>query len=738
MQKLTSLKFMFATTAVAALASILLAYLSAQLILALNATIESRTDAISLLDDTLSMLKDCETGQRGYLLTGDPDYLQPYNDARAPLGDDLNKVDDLVNRGLIAQTDATRLHSLARERLDSLQRSIDMRTAGDVNGAVDLLNSNQGKQIMDQLRSLVADMVQGERSSLRAARQRSDQVTRWRSWTYAGLCMGVLAILASAFGRIRREMSASDAAARETQRQRDLLAVTLASIGDAVIVTDGAGRITFLNGVAEKLTGWTMAEAAGQPHAAVFRILSEDTQTPAPDPVDGVLRDGVVVGPANHTLLVGRNGAQTPIDHIGAPIRETDGAIRGVILVFRDFSEHKQAETKLKAAYESLESAGKAKDRFIATLSHELRTPLTPVLATLANWESDPNLPDNLRGQAQMLRRNVELEARLIDDLLDLTRIAKGKVPIQLETIDVHQTLEGVVTMNGSEINTRRIQVSMLLGAANHYVMADVARLQQIFWNVLKNAVKFTPEGGRITITTANDIPGQLRIQFDDNGIGMSPETLQRIFRPFEQGTLDMPRRYAGLGLGMAIAKALTDAQSGTITAASNGLGRGSTFVIAFPTIAAPAPRAPHTQSSPPTPAGRPLRILLVEDHADTASVLRRLLAGQGHIVATAASVAQALALIRAEPFDILLSDIGLPDGTGIDLIRQARPAFTAPAIALTGFGMEDDVARCYDAGFNVHLTKPVNFQKLVSVIREQAQPHDPIRPAARGVPPGQ
>jgi signal transduction histidine kinase/ActR/RegA family two-component response regulator len=617
MRQAASLIFVFATTTLVIFASILLAYSTGHAILVLNATIESRTDAITVLDDALSMLKDCETGERGYLLTGNADYLQPEDNATAPLQDDLTSVDVLVSRRIVSATDAAQLRTLANQKLDSLHRAIELRRSGDVAGAMSVMNDGLGKQLMDQIRDLVGTMVQNQRGGLRVAREKSDSFTRWRSLTFAGLCAADLAILAWAFWRIRLEMQARDRAARETQRQRDLLQITLA--------------------------------------------------------------------------------------------------------------EQQKAEAKLQRACESLEAAGNAKDRFIATLSHELRTPLTPVLATLASWEGDPQRDDATRAQAQMLRRNVELEARLIDDLLDLTRIAKGNVPIRWETVDIHQALESVLTMTASETMARRLRVSLRLDATGHHVLADVARLQQVFWNVLSNAAKFTPEGGQIIIATSNDDAGRVVIQFDDNGIGMVSETLRQMFQPFAPAASDTPRRSAGLGLGMAIAKAMVDAQSGTIEAHSPGLGKGSTFIVSFPVVEPPRPVSRRTEPSAETATGRALRLLLVEDHADTAQVLQRLLAGQGHHVTTADSVAKALDFITANSFDLILSDIGLPDGSGLDLIRQARKTFAGPAIALTGFGMDDDVARCREAGFTMHLTKPINFQNLAAVIRQQVERFDSV-----------
>jgi CheY-like chemotaxis protein/two-component sensor histidine kinase len=320
-----------------------------------------------------------------------------------------------------------------------------------------------------------------------------------------------------------------------------------------------------------------------------------------------------------------------------------------------------------------------------------------------------------------MLRRNIELEARLIDDLLDLTRIAKGRIQLNNETVDVHDLLRSVQGICQSDLNAKQIRATVRLDAKHHYVHADSARMQQVFWNILRNAAKFTAERGEVEIVTSDDPSGRVRVTIIDNGIGMSLETLDRLFRPFEQGDDDISKRYGGLGLGMAISKALLDVQDGTIEAQSEGPGTGARFTVTMPTVPAlrPAPTTPTGgRAAPMQPA---LRILLVEDHIDTARAMSRLLRSLGHDVQTAGTVAAAVESMDGDRFNLIISDIGLPDGTGIDFIRRVRQRSDVPAIALTGFGMEDDINKCREAGFTVHLTKPVNFQKLELVVQQVA-----------------
>lgn len=319
-----------------------------------------------------------------------------------------------------------------------------------------------------------------------------------------------------------------------------------------------------------------------------------------------------------------------------------------------------------------------------------------------------------------MLRRNVELEARLIDDLLDVTRIVNGKLSLNLELVDAHELLQAVGTMYRSQINAKRLNVSMKLSATRHYIKADSARLQQVFGNILNNAIKFTDRGGHISVNSTNDTQGRINLTFKDDGIGMTPETLNQVFEPFKQGA-DITNRYGGLGLGLTISKALVDMHAGNLAAASDGPGSGASFSVTLPSIQASTMRLQEIAGAGAVNRrdAHGISILLVEDHEDSAEVMKRLLSEKGYLVETCATVAEAIKLSRERSFHLLLSDIGLPDGTGIDLIRQVRQHSTIPAIALTGFGSDQDIVRYKEAGFDAHITKPVNFQKLEMFINQ-------------------
>jgi signal transduction histidine kinase/ActR/RegA family two-component response regulator len=361
------------------------------------------------------------------------------------------------------------------------------------------------------------------------------------------------------------------------------------------------------------------------------------------------------------------------------------------------------------------ERANLAKDQFLAMLSHELRTPLTPVLTSVSMLELDEHLPEAIRASLQMIRRNVELEARLIDDLLDLTRISKGKLQLNLETVDAHTLLKNAVDICHSEIAEKHLELRVELAATRFYLAADPARLQQIFWNLIKNAVKFTPPGGRLAIRTSDDADGNLCVKVEDNGLGIEPEYLPKIFNAFEQGDRV---RLGGLGLGLAISKALVDLHKGRIVAASAGHEKGSEFTLFFPTIETTGGEAPK-QTLAWTPERKYLRILLVEDHEDTNRSLTTLLHRRGYQVHSARSVESALEIASHESFDVLISDMGLPDGSGLEVMQKLSAKSPVYGIALSGYGMEEDIRKSHAAGFSYHLIKPVDLNKLDAILQK-------------------
>jgi len=330
-------------------------------------------------------------------------------------------------------------------------------------------------------------------------------------------------------------------------------------------------------------------------------------------------------------------------------------------------AEGRRAEAAIEQQKAVVEAANRTKDNFLAMLSHELRTPPTPVIAALDVLESVPSQSEDSKASLAMIRRNVDLESQLIDDLLDLTRIAKDKLQLEFDQIDAHQAISNVAEICRMEANARRLRVYLNLRAGAHHVTADVTKFQQIIWNLLKNAIKFTNENGEITISSSNPSPQVLTIIVGDTGIGIEPEILERIFDPFEQGDRSFQRRFGGLGLGLAISKSLAQAHGGTLAVASEGRDRGSTFVLTMNTVAPPQERPTEPEMVPIE--ARALRILLVDDHQDTCAALEKLLVRRGHLVAATHNVRSAMEAAVRNRFDLLISDIALPDGSGMQLM---------------------------------------------------------------------
>ena len=379
-------------------------------------------------------------------------------------------------------------------------------------------------------------------------------------------------------------------------------------------------------------------------------------------------------------------------------------------------AERRRIEEELQQQKSVVETANRTKDHFLAMLSHELRTPLTPVISALEWLETEPMQTYDTRSALTMIRRNIELETQLIDDLLDFTRIARDKMQLRFVPVDAHLAVSNVVEICRAEIDAKRLHVHLNLRANTHHVAADAAKFQQIIWNLLKNAVKFTPHDGEIAISSSNPSPDVLAISMRDTGIGMEEEVMQRIFDPFEQGNRSFESRFGGLGLGLAISKSLAQAHGGTLTAQSAGRDRGSTFIFSMPTLStAEVATVPRKASSEASQQG--LKILLVDDHQDTCAALEKLLVRRGHLVAATHNVRSAVEAAARNTFDLLISDIALPDGSGIDLMMQLRAISKIPGIAISGFGNNGDIERSLRAGFSEHLTKPIKLENLEAAI---------------------
>jgi PAS domain S-box-containing protein len=497
----------------------------------------------------------------------------------------------------------------------------------------------------------------------------------------------------------------------------------------AFVTLDAAGVIAQINLPASRLLGLERSRVLGLP------FISFVTRADRRAFLDHMmrcreteLRDQVV----GELLLQPRHGDPVPVELQSrrAPV----GARNSYPTAIVDLTDRKRLEAerlraqdervqayeeRLRALHEerALREASDAKDRFLATLSHELRAPLTSIVFALGSLRERPDLPVAIRTAFQLVSRNVDLEVRLIDDLLDVTRIQHGKLCLERRPLHAHELVREIVEMLGGEARTRSIDIRLDLTAAQAWVDADAVRLRQVLWNIVTNGLHHTPPGGQLTLQSRNPEPGRLALVIRDTGDGIPREMLERVFEPFEQAGPPVPGA-GNLGLGLAISKGIIDAHGGRISADSEGPGRGATFTVELPASAAGNGATPARAPRPATES--PRRILLVEDNHDNGMAVAEYLRLRGYDVQVAASVRTALA-IPERTFDVVLSDIGLPDGTGHDLVRQLRERGPVRAVALSGYGTRDDVARSLDAGFSRHLTKPVDPEVLIDTIEEVA-----------------
>ena len=514
-------------------------------------------------------------------------------------------------------------------------------------------------------------------------------------------------------------IQAKEALERKTEElalSLSMMQATLDSTTDAIVVTDLSGNVRDFNEKYAEMMGVTREQLINADAKKLRKKFSQRFKDP--EQFMARVREIYATAPAeSFEILQLKDGS---ILERYSQIQLLNQRPVGRVWSFRDVTERQRAEEKLQAAKIAAEKANQAKDDFLALLSHELRTPLTPALVAASYLSEHKDLLPEFREEVSAIWRNVQLEAHLIDDLLDVTRITRGKIEIHHAAIDVHRLLHNAVQIAQNDISEKQIELAIKLGAVNHYIWADSVRIQQVLWNLLNNAVKFTPKGGRIAVRSSNE-EGKFVFEISDTGIGIEPERQPQIFEAFHQGERSITRRFGGLGLGLTISKTLLDLHGGTINVESEGKNRGATFRVVLDLLRQPLIASVDNRGTDST-TSKHLQILLVDDHPDTRSVLSRLLTKSGHEVATADCVQGALEILEGRSFDTLISDIGLPDDSGYNLVREAKRRQPLKAIALSGFGMEADIRLSAQAGFDYHVTKPVDFNKLRALLRNIGQ----------------
>ena len=524
--------------------------------------------------------------------------------------------------------------------------------------------------------------------------------------------------------------------AEETERkQREWLRTTLASIGDAVIATDVDGMVTLVNAVAEKLTG-VGAEAVGRPLGEVFRAVDE-TRKPIPDPVAAALARGGPAPLGAGVTLLAFSGAEYPVEGSAAPIRAEGGKPQGVALIFGDRTEARRGEAERAAllvreqeARAEAERASRTKDEFIATVSHELRTPLNAVLGWARLLRTGRLDAGSTVRAMEAIERSAMTQAQIVDDLLDVARIVRGRLKLDVREVDLSVAVEAAADTVGPAANAKGIALDLQLEPGAGLVRGDPGRLQQVVWNLLANAIKFTPPGGRVEVRLCR-LPDRVRLQVQDDGTGIDPGFLPHVFERFRQADSSPTRAHGGLGIGLAIVRHLVEAHGGSVAAASAGRNQGACLTVDLP-LPIDLPRQEARQTGRSWPRLAPgltddqilsgLHVLVVDDDDDTLEAVRHLLEQVGARVSTAATAADAFQALGVEPPDVLLSDIGMPGEDGISLIRRIRgldpdQGGRVPAAALTAYTQPSDRERALGAGFQAFLAKPVDPLELAETV---------------------
>ena len=514
------------------------------------------------------------------------------------------------------------------------------------------------------------------------------------------------------------------------EREIEIALCVFREANDALFVFDPRDRkIIDLNPAALRLTGFAKKAAL---RLKITDFLSSQDPNLFRNLLDASDRTGFFHSQEGYELSR-LDGSPIPVNVSVSRIHISPEPL--ALAMIRDISGRKRVENELRRAHDDLETrvqertvellqakeaaetAGRVKDRFLAVLSHELRTPLTPVLAVVSALLDDPSTSITLRPTLEMIRRSVTLEARLIDDLLDLTRFEQGSVRLDREPVDAHELLSQAVELCQAEVQAAGVRLVVEFSARAAIVEANSTRIVQVAYHLIQNSLKFTHPGGTIVVKTTDADEGRLAVTVVDDGRGIEPGALATIFEPFEQGTSSVRGRQGGLGLGLSIGRSIIEAHGGTLSAASDGPGRGSTFRFELPGARTTNP-VPSLETTPAvSEAAHPgLNLLVVEDNKDVLRYLKLVLEMRGHQVTTAVDLASALETL-GQRFDLLISDIELPDGSGLDLMREIRGKI--PGLAISGFGSHDDIRLSLDAGFLLHLTKPVEVGRLEAAIRE-------------------
>lgn len=780
----------------------------------------------------LQLLTDVETGIRGYALSGNQLFLEPYQAARAPLSQSLANLKQSIADDPTQAANELELETRAQACLSYAQGVIEQVASGDVAGARLIIAGGEGRRRMDAARA-ISTQIQAEELRLldlrRVGRDTALHNTEIALWVSGALAVILLFVIAYSAVRTGERL----------RRGERTLATTLRSVGDAVISTDPAGVVQFMNAVAERLTGWDTRSALGRDLDQVFHIVNEQTRVLVESPASKVLRDGSVVGLANHTLLIARDGSELPIEDSAAPIIDGE-TLLGVVLVFRDATTERAAQHALLAsekrfraavdaiqgvlwtntaegemrgvqpgwaaltgqqfadyqefgwanavhpddaqptveawklavatqkpfvfehrvkrhdgewrmfairaipiftdngairewvgvhtdisdrlrAQELLREANRRKDVFLATLSHELRNPLAPIRNAASLLENTSLKPEDIERSRLIIARQVRHMASLLDDLLDMSRITRGGFTLKRVYVNLQTLLAEAVETARPLIDAKRHTLELEWPTHPIEVEADPVRLVQVISNLLTNAAKYTDPEGRITFGARAE-EKNIVIFVRDTGVGLAPEMLTHVFEMFAQVQPRQERTEGGLGIGLALAKGLVELHGGRIEARSDGINRGSEFIVVLPGLRVATGTLQQTAAGA---GGRAVkrtvrRVLIADDNRDGAESLAMILGMSGHEVHTAHTGPEALQMAALHRPHVAILDIGMPGLSGHEVAQQIRRAAWGvhiTLIAVTGWGQEEDRRRALRAGFDHHLTKPVDPETLQQLL---------------------
>jgi PAS domain S-box-containing protein len=680
--------------------------------------------ALLQIDRVSERLASAETAQRDYLFAGRQDSARAFADSVSSVPVEVERLRALTADNAETQQLVDELRALTTARLSEMAKTVDLQKTAGPDAALRNVQANLAAGTRDRVMAHF-ETLRGHEAVLLTERMATRDAHLRRAFVGAlaltGFSALVFAVLIASLNRSLQQRKLAELASQENEER---LRVTLESIGDAVIATDVAGKVVYLNPVARALTGWVNQDALGLPLEQVFRIVNEYSRDVVESPVSKVVREGKIVGLANHTILLARDGSERPIDDSGAPIRDGDGELMGVVLVFRDVTARRLSEQarermlRAEAARSSAESANRAKDEFLAIVSHELRSPLAAAVSWVELMKSGTLSDADGTRARDTIERNLRVLTRLVSDLLDVSRIVAGKLMIERVPADVGLILLRAVSDHRVLASEKGIELTCS-PCESLIAMVDPDRIEQVLTNLLSNAIRFTPKGGRIEVSVALN-GGALEISVRDNGQGIATEFLPHVFERFRQAEAPFERGHGGMGLGLAIARHLIEQHGGSIAAESAGLSRGATFRVRLPLFDATAPVA--VSAKPIAATGEVLAgidILFVEDHEDMREAVAHRLRSRGARVSVAASVSEALQLYRANRPALLISDLGLPHESGFKLIQMvraedARQGVHTPAIAVTGFVSGENRREALDAGFDDHLSKPIAFTVLI------------------------